>query len=79
MAATDGSQLTAYSLRPSNSGPSAVSRKPTADVSGQVYEQFLGKVIKLTDGHRAKVEEKPQGLAPARAGLTSSVADISCV
>jgi len=58
--ATDGSQLTAYSLRPSNSGPSAVSRKPMADLHGQVYEQFLGKVIKLTDGHRAKVEEKPE-------------------
>lgn len=30
------------------------------DVLGQVYEQFLGKVIRLTDGHRAKVEEKPE-------------------
>jgi len=30
-----------------------------ADVLGQVYEQFLGKVIRLTAGHRAKVEEKP--------------------
>ena len=25
-----------------------------------VYEQFLGKVIRLTDGHRAEVEEKPE-------------------
>jgi hypothetical protein len=25
-----------------------------------VYEQFLGKVIRLTEGHRAKVEEKPE-------------------
>jgi len=58
--ATDGSQLTAYSLRPSDSEPSAASRKPMADPNGQVYEQFLGKVIKLTDGHRAKVEEKPE-------------------
>jgi len=58
--ATDRSQLTAYSLRPPNSGPSAVSRKPMAYPNGQVYEQFLGKVIKLTDGHRAKVEEKPE-------------------
>lgn len=30
-----------------------------ADILGQVYEQFLGKVIRLTKGHRAKVEEKP--------------------
>jgi hypothetical protein len=37
-----------------------VSRKPTADVLGQVYEQFLGKVIRLTAGHQAKVEEKPE-------------------
>src|SRR5690606_32137393 len=28
-----------------------------ADILGQVYEQFLGKVIRLTAGHRAKVEE----------------------
>jgi hypothetical protein len=31
-----------------------------ADVLGQVYEQFLGKVIRLTPAHRAKVEEKPE-------------------
>jgi len=31
-----------------------------ADILGHVYEQFLGKVIHLTDGHRAKVEEKPE-------------------
>jgi type I restriction-modification system DNA methylase subunit len=31
-----------------------------ADILGQVYEQFLGKVIRLTEGHRAKVEEKPE-------------------
>jgi len=31
-----------------------------ADVPGQVYEQFLGKVIRLTAGHQAKVEEKPE-------------------
>jgi len=58
--ATDGSQLTAYSLRPSDSEPSAVSRKPMAAPDGQVHEQFLGKVIRLTAGHQAKVEEKPQ-------------------
>jgi len=79
--ATNGSQLTAYSLRlDSDSGPSAVSRWPLAlilgslyypdcpyefsvlpaDILGQVYEQFLGKVIRLTAGHQAKVEEKPE-------------------
>jgi len=31
-----------------------------ADILGQVYEQFLGKVIRLTAGHRAKVEDKPE-------------------
>jgi type I restriction-modification system DNA methylase subunit len=31
-----------------------------ADILGQVYEQFLGKVIRLTSEHRAVVEEKPE-------------------
>jgi type I restriction-modification system DNA methylase subunit len=31
-----------------------------ADILGQVYERFLGKVIRLTAGHRAIVEEKPE-------------------
>ncbi len=31
-----------------------------ADILGQVYEQFLGKVIRLTAGHRAVVEDKPE-------------------
>jgi hypothetical protein len=31
-----------------------------ADILGQVYEQFLGKVIRLTSGHRAIVEDKPE-------------------
>ncbi len=30
------------------------------EILGQVYEQFLGKVISLTPGHRAKVEYKPE-------------------
>ena len=95
--AADGSLLTAYSLRlsDSDSGPSAASRWPLAlaigslyypdcpyefsvlpaDILGQVYEQFLGKVIRLTAGHQAKVEEKPEvrkagGLRLAR--LTSA-------
>jgi len=74
--ATDGSQLTAYSLRPSDSEPSAVSRKPIAVPDGQVYEQFLGKVIRLTAGHQAKVEEKPEvrkaGAARSHARLIRS-------
>ena len=32
----------------------------SGDILGQVYEQFLGKVIRLTKGHRAVVEEKPE-------------------
>jgi len=32
-------------------------------ILGQVYERFLGKAIRLTAGHRAKVEEKPEYLA----------------
>ena len=31
-----------------------------ADILGQVYEQFLGKVIRLTQSHRAVVEDKPE-------------------
>jgi len=31
-----------------------------ADILGQVYEKFLGKVIRLTPGHQAKIEEKPE-------------------
>jgi hypothetical protein len=31
-----------------------------ADILGQVYERFLGKVIRLTAGHQAKVEDKPE-------------------
>jgi type I restriction-modification system DNA methylase subunit len=31
-----------------------------ADILGHVYEQFLGKVIRLTEGHHAKIEEKPE-------------------
>ena len=31
-----------------------------ADILGSVYERFLGKVIRLTAGHYAKIEEKPE-------------------
>ena len=30
------------------------------EILGHVYEQFLGKVITLTPGHRVKVEDKPE-------------------
>ena len=30
------------------------------EILGNAYEQFLGKVIRLTAGHQAKVEEKPE-------------------
>ncbi len=32
----------------------------SSDILGQVYEQFLGKVIRLTKGHRAVIEDKPE-------------------
>ena len=31
-----------------------------AEILGQVYEQFLGKVIRLTPAHKAVVEDKPE-------------------
>jgi len=68
--AGDGSQLTAHSPRPSKSGPSAVSRKPMAEVPGQVYEQFLGKVTRLTAERQAKVEGEPESPASVRVPLT---------
>src|SRR5215213_4905476 len=37
-----------------------VFREIPSDILGQVYERFLGKVIRLTEGHQAKVEEKPE-------------------
>ena len=30
------------------------------EILGQVYEQFLGRVIHLTAGHQARIEEKPE-------------------
>ena len=30
------------------------------EILGNAYEQFLGKVIRLTAGHHAKIEEKPE-------------------
>jgi len=37
-----------------------VFREIPTEILGQVYERFLGKVIRLTAGHQAKVEEKPE-------------------
>ncbi len=37
-----------------------VFREIPADIMGQVYERFLGKIIRLTAGHQAKVEDKPE-------------------
>jgi len=31
-----------------------------ADILGSIYERFLGKVIRLTSAHKAKIEEKPE-------------------
>ena len=35
-----------------------------ADILGQVYVQFLGKVIRLTPAHEARVEDKPEVKRP---------------
>lgn len=32
----------------------------SAEILGKIYEQFLGKVIRLTPSHQAKVEDKPE-------------------
>lgn len=32
----------------------------SSEILGHVYEQFLGKVIRLTNSHQAKVEERPE-------------------
>ena len=32
----------------------------SVEILGSAYEQFLGKQIKLTAGHRAIIEEKPE-------------------
>jgi type I restriction-modification system DNA methylase subunit len=39
--------------------PYVFSKLP-ADMLGQIYEQFLGKLIRLTKGHHAKVDDKPE-------------------
>ena len=30
------------------------------EILGNVYEQFLGSIIRLTKGHKAKIEHKPE-------------------
>jgi hypothetical protein len=37
-----------------------VFKEVAADILGSVYERFLGNVIHLTAGHRAKIEPKPE-------------------
>ncbi|MDR3311898.1 MAG: hypothetical protein LBS64_02045, partial [Spirochaetaceae bacterium] len=32
----------------------------SADILGSIYERFLGRVVRLSGTHRAKVEEKPE-------------------
>lgn len=32
----------------------------STEILGNIYEQFLGKVIRLTEAHQAKVEDKPE-------------------
>jgi len=49
-----------------------------ADTLGNIYEQFLGKVIRLTAGHQAKIEEKlevkkpAESITPPNISLTTS-------
>jgi hypothetical protein len=43
-----------------------------ADILGQVYEQFLGRVIRLTPSHQAKVEEKPEVIKAGGVYYTTS-------
>ena len=43
------------------------------EILGHTYEQFLGKVIRLTDGHRAKIEEKPEVKKGWRSILHSTI------
>jgi hypothetical protein len=50
-----------------------------ADILGQVYEQFLGKVIRFTAGHQAGVDASTSGPVVTCARLTSRSADISSV
>ena len=45
---------TSPTVRPINSSVLPV------EILGTVYERFLGKVIRLTAGHQAKIEEKPE-------------------
>ena len=40
--------------------PAPTTSELPVEMLGQVYEQFLGKVIRLTAGHQAKIEEKPE-------------------
>ena len=32
----------------------------STEILGKIYEQFLGKIIRLTDGHHAKIDDKPE-------------------
>ena len=32
----------------------------STEILGKIYEQFLGKIIRLTDGHHAKIDYKPE-------------------
>ena len=43
-----------------NPNPKHLAPNPSCAVLGQVYEQFLDKVIRLTAGHQAEVGEKPE-------------------
>jgi len=71
--AVDGTQLTAYSLRPSDSGPSAVSRKPMADTDGR---QLTVYSLRPSNSGPSAVSRKPRACSARgwdvanKAGLT---------
>jgi len=48
-----------------------------ADPNGQVYEQFLGKVIRLTAGHQAKVKDKREGVAAMTYDIALGILQVS--
>ncbi|MBN1518246.1 N-6 DNA methylase [Candidatus Sumerlaeota bacterium] len=47
------------SIYPEHDSPYMFDVMPV-EILGTVYERFLGKVIRLTAGHHAKIEEKPE-------------------
>ncbi len=45
----------------------------SVEILGSAYEQFLGKVIRITPSHHAKIEEKPEVTKSGRSLLYSTI------